>query len=83
MKTIHPKLVKQQLNNCFEAYDPKWQETVGSARQRNGFKYHLEHTAGVKLDFETEIRHGQAGYKINSIEIVDEEAFMMWMLKWA
>ncbi len=83
MKTINPKEIKRQLNNCFEQYDPHWQETVGTARQRNGFKYYIERTAGVKLDFETEIRSGQAGYKINAVEILDEEAFLMWMLKWS
>ena len=83
MKTIHQKEIKNQLNNCFKAFDPHWQETVGTARQRNGFKRYIEQTAGIKLDFETEIRSGQAGYKINSIEIVDEPVFLLWMLRWA
>jgi hypothetical protein len=83
MRTINPKEIKNQLNNCFESYEPHWQDDVGSARQRNGFKYYLEYTAGVKLDFETEVRFNRAGYKINSVEIVDEEAFMLWMLKWS
>jgi hypothetical protein len=83
MKTINPREIKNQLNNCFESYDPDWKETVGTARQRNGFKYHVEHTAGIKLDFEPEVRFGQVGYKINAVEILDEEAFLMWMLKWS
>jgi hypothetical protein len=82
-KIIDYKQIKPQLNKCFEHYDPHWTEEVGTARQRNGFKYYLERTAGVRLDFETEIRHGQAGYKINKAEVIDESLFLMWMLRWS
>lgn len=83
MKTIEIGLIKKQVNDCFEDYDPLWQDEIGSARQRNGFKYYLERTAGIKLYFENELIDGHMGYKITSVEIVDEEQFILWMLKWA
>ena len=83
MRTVNPNLIKEQINNCYDSYDPSWHTNIGNRDIMNSFKYHLEHTAGVNLNFEVELRQGRLGYKINSVEIVDEQAFMVWMLKWA
>lgn len=83
MKTISQKEIKHQINNCYDAYDPTWPGNIGNKDTMSGFKYHLEQTAGIELDFELDIRKGKMGYKINSIEIVDEPAFLMWMLRWS
>ena len=84
MKTIHPNDIKEQLNNCYDSYDPNWPKNIGDANKIAGFKYHLEHTGGLKLDFELDLnRRGKLGYKMNSVEIVDEPTFMLWMLKWS
>jgi hypothetical protein len=83
MRTISENEIKHQINNCYDAYDPGWPASIGRKDIMKGFKYHLEHTAGIKLDFELDIRNGKMGYKINSIEIVDESSFLMWALKWA
>jgi hypothetical protein len=83
MKTISVKRIKNQLNNCYESWDPNWKHNIGNTNLTGAFKYYLEREAGVKLDFEIELRLGQAGYKVNSVEIVDDEAFMLWMLKWS
>jgi len=84
MKTINPEEIKLQLNNCYDKYDPNWPVTIGSDSTMKGFKYHIEHTAGVKLDFGLyPNKFGKMGYKINSIEIVDEPTFLLWMLRWS
>jgi len=83
MKLINPNKIKEQLNNCYDSYDPNWPTTIGQPTMMNSFKYYLERTAGLKLDFEIEInKRGQAGYKINSVEVVDESDFVVWMLRW-
>lgn len=83
MRIINQKQIKNQLNNCYESWDQNWQYNIGNANLCKSFKYHLECEAGLKLDFEIEVRLGKMGFKINTVEVVDEEAFMLWMLKWS
>lgn len=83
MKTINPSRIKDEINKCYLAYDPDWRPQKGDVKY-HAFKYHLERTAGIKIDFEPDInRIGQFGYKMNTIEIVDESRFTMWVLKWS
>ena len=82
MKLISVKTIKEQLNNCYESWDPNWKYNIGNTNLDNAFKHYIEREAGLSLDFEIEMRSGQAGYKINSVEIVDDEAFMLWMMRW-
>ena len=83
MKTIDIKSIKGQISNCYEQWDPEWQAHIGDKRVMRGFKSYLEHTAGIKLDFEVlRIENEKTGYTIKSIEIVDDQTFTMWMLKW-
>ena len=72
--------IKNQINNCFDAFDPLWTEDFGTARQKNRFKRHLEETAGMKIEIENSVG---MSYKLTSIEIVDEAKFTWWMLKWS
>lgn len=82
MKTINPKIIRDQINKCYVNYDPEW-TTTGEIRI-GGFKYHIENTAGLKLDVTpSKDRQGRLGYEINQIEIVNEPKFTMWMLKWS
>jgi hypothetical protein len=84
MKTIDIKSIKVQVSNCYEQWDPEWETHIGDKRVMNGFKSYLEYTAGVKLDFEVLTVHNvNTGYTIKSLEIVDDSAFTMWMLKWS
>ena len=83
MKTVNPDRIRKQINKCYMNYDPEW-PTNGDTRI-NGFKYHVENTGGMRLDFEPKIdpRTFKHSYKINQIEIVDEPRFTMWLLKWS
>lgn len=83
MIAIDQKEIKNQLNNCYDAWDPNWQYNIGNANLVRAFKYYLEQEAGLKLDFEVEIKGTQAGYKINQIEVVEPETFMLWKLRWS
>jgi len=83
MRLINSKEIKKQINDCYEHYDPQWECHIGNADIIKGFKYYLEREAGLKLDFEVETRDGIMRYKINSIEVVDEEVYMLWLLTWS
>lgn len=83
MRIINQKIIKEQLNNCYKTWDPQWKSNIGDINIVNAFKYHLAREAGLQLDFEVQVRFGQVGYKIHSIKVVDDEAFMMWMLTWS
>lgn len=83
MRLISSKEIKKQINDCYEQYDPHWEWHIGNADIIKGFKYYLEREAGLKLDFEVETRDGIMRYKINSIEVVDEEVYMLWLLTWS
>jgi hypothetical protein len=47
------------------------------------FKYYLERTAGLKLDFFPDVRDGKLGYKIERAEVVDNKKYLMWLIKWS
>ena len=79
VNTIDPKSIKAQLNKCYGKYDPDWVYRPGS-ELKNGFKYHIEMTAGIRIDIQP---NSGGGYKIDTVEIVDEPVFTMWMLRWS
>lgn len=82
MKTINPKTVHTQLTECYMKYDPDW--ALNGNDRMGGFKYHLEHTAGIRLGLTPDTdKLGRQGYKIDQVEIVDDSKFTMWLLKWA
>ena len=83
MKTIDSKIIKHQINKCYSAYDPDWPARYGEPIMMNGFKYWLERTAGIRLEFTPEIKNGKMGYGMKRVEIVDEPKFTMWMVKWS
>jgi hypothetical protein len=80
MNTIDPKSIKSQLNKCYNQYDPDWLYRAGE-KLKNGFKYHIEQTAGIRIDIQPNTTTG--GYKVESIEIINEPLFTLWMLKWS
>jgi hypothetical protein len=48
------------------------------------FKSYLIDTAGIDLNFEVDTNNrGEIGYKMISAYIVNESAFLIWMLKWS
>lgn len=89
MKQIESTTIKRQLNNCYDDYDPHWEINIDfkgkidTSDSKRGFKYYLEQTGGIRLDFEVKNSHKGSFYKINSVEIVDEGLFTMWMLRWS
>lgn len=83
MKFVDPKSITHILNKCYLAYDPGWPNVIDQDRI-NGFKYHIERTAGLKLDFVPKLdRIGRRGYEINGIEVVDDPKYTMFLLKWS
>jgi len=82
MKTINAGAIKKQLNKCYMDYDPEWTHT-GDVRI-SGFKYHVEHTAGIKLYVvPAKDRMGRLRYEIKQAEIVNDPKFTMWLLRWS
>lgn len=83
MNTVDSKLITKQINNCYIKWDPTYPVRLGEPTMMNGFKYYLERTAGIRLEFEPEIKNGKMGYGMKRVEIVDEPKFTMWMVKWS
>lgn len=82
MKTINVDKITPLINRCYLDYDPEWRSEPSA--KINGFKYYIERTAGVKLDFAPELnKNGRFGYRLDSVEIVDEPKFTLWMLRWS
>lgn len=82
MKLIDPKTISIQINKCYLDYDPFY---PNDAHNRvPAFKYYLERTGGLKLDFEPKIDPtGRYAYELKQVEVVDEPKFTMWLLRWA
>jgi hypothetical protein len=82
MKLVSPTVIKNHINKCYANYDPDWPSS-GDTRI-NGFKYHVEHTAGVKLDFTPkQDRYGRNVYEVTQVAVIDDPKFTMWLLRWA
>ena len=75
--------IKHQINNCFEAFDPSWPSSFGTPQQINGFKQHLEKTAGIKIEIGVDLGTKGLAYKIKSIDVLDESKLTWWILKWS
>lgn len=83
MKTIAVKSITDQINRCYLEYDPRWPENLRT-ETINSFKYYIEHTAGLKLDYRPAInKYGRFGYEIESVEIVDDKKYIMFLVKYS
>lgn len=83
MKTLNPKLVKNQLNKCYLEYDPEWRHNFQEERIYS-FKDYMECTAGLKLDFiPKRDTFGRYGYELQQVDVVDESKYLMWLMRWA
>jgi hypothetical protein len=82
MKTIDASIIKKQINECYLEYDPEYPKGYGEPTMMNGFKYYLERTAGIRLEFVPETKNFQFGYGMKRVEIVDEKKYVMWLLRW-
>ncbi len=84
MKLINPKTISPLINRCYLEYDPTWVSEPNSHRV-NSFKYYIERTAGLKLDFEPKIDKltFKQGYELHSIEVVDDKKYTMFLLRYS
>ena len=83
MNTIDPKLITPAINKCFLEYDPEWARNWKGKDTVHGFKYYAERIAGLKLDFQPEVKDGKYGYRLDGVEIVDDKKFMMFQIKYS
>lgn len=83
LKTIDSSVIKKQINKCYLEYDPNYPACYGEPTMMSGFKYYLERTAGIRLEFESEIKNGRMGYGMKRVEIVDDKKYMMWTIKYS
>jgi len=82
MKTIDSEHIKDQINKCYLEWDPDYPDRFGQPTMINGFKYYLERTAGIRLEFEPEMKNGRMGFGMKRAEIVDDKKYMMFLLRW-
>lgn len=83
LTTIDSNLIKQQVNKCYLEYDPNYPACYGDPTLMNGFKYYLERTAGLRLEFEPEMKNGRMGFGMKRAEILDDKKFMMFRIKYS
>lgn len=84
MKLINPKDINTAINKCYLEYDPGWGQTFDETRV-NSFKYYVERTAGLKLDFIPKVDKLtlKYGYELTQVEVVDEKKFMMFQIQYS
>lgn len=82
MRTIESKQISAQLNKCYLEWDTDYPARIGEPTMMNGFKYYIERTAGIRLDFTSEIRNGKIGYKMSRVDVIDEKKFMLFQVKY-
>lgn len=83
MITVDSKLIQKQINKCYLEYDPNYPTCYGEPTMMNGFKYYLERTAGIRLEFEPETKDFKFGYAMKRVEIVDDKKYMLWTIKYS
>jgi hypothetical protein len=78
-RLINPKEITPQLNKCFLDYAecPTKNDTI-----INAFKYNVGETGGIRVQFKVETKEGRYGYAVEKVEIIDEQMFTMWLLRW-
>jgi len=81
MKTISTNTITKQLNKCYMEFDPDWPDDM--QYRVPAFKYFMEQIAGVKMEFKPVVIDGEVAYQIDTIEVVDEPKFTMWLLRWS
>lgn len=89
MKYIDAESIKEPLNKCYDNFDPNWQRNhrlnaeIDTSENPRGFKKYLERDAGIILNFQ--VKQGKTGgfYSIDSIQLINEQQYTMWLLKWA
>ncbi len=84
MKLVPTKDISPLLNKCYLEYDPEWPRSLPKQRVF-AFKYHIERTAGLRLDFNPKVHDvsGKFGYELTQAEVVDEKKYMLFVLRWA
>ena len=82
MRLIDTKSVNHLLNKCYLEYDLDWPSS-GEDRML-GFRYHIEQTAGLRLDLcPKQDRYGRHGYEVVQVAVVDEKKYTMFALRWS
>ena len=84
MKLIPTKEISPLINRCYLEYDPDWLTEPNSHRIYS-FKYYIERTAGLKLDFTPKIDQQtfKQGYELNQAEVVDDKKYMLFVMKYS
>ncbi len=75
-----------QLNRCYIKFDQDWEwGTTPNEAVVQKFVEHIREEAGIDMYVWRGIVNDmeQYGWKINAIELIDEQKFMLWMLKWS
>ena len=83
METIDSAYITKAVNKCYLEWDPDYPGRFGQPTMMNSFKYYLERTAGLRLEFEPEMKNGRMGYGMKRAEIVDDKKYLMWTIKYS
>ena len=86
MRLINKEDIALPLTKCYSAFDPMWGKRPGHEIRAvmESFKHYIEREAGVKLNCDISINeHMQYYYKLDRVEIVDENQYLLFLLRWA
>jgi hypothetical protein len=70
------------LNRCYLDY-AEWPAGGTSEVVINAFRYSMEQHAGLRLTFTPTTTDGQFGFRLDSAELIDEQLYIVWLLRWA
>lgn len=83
-RLINTRDIIAPLNKCYLDY-AEWPITGADHARMNAFKYYMEANAGLRLSLEPKIdkSNGQYGFSVERAELIDEQLYLVWTLKWA
>lgn len=84
IKTIDKSEIKAQLNRCYVDFDKEW-EWGRRPSVETMLKFHdylVEH-AGLDIYMGINEDVSKSGYQIHRVQLVNEQQYTLWMLRWS
>lgn len=81
--TINSKSISNQINKCYMEWHPGYPNNA-SVEFMNGFKYYLEHIAGLRIYFVQELdKTGRFGFRLDTVEVTDPKKYTLFLIKYS
>lgn len=83
---IDKNAILPQLNHCYVKFDKNWEWGTSPGEDAvTSFVEYIREDAGLQMacEFSKVNDVGQYGWKITQLDLVDEQKFTLWMLRWS